>query len=459
MKKFMGVLAVMMFVTTSFAQKFDKVKNEILINQLELAKIDYDKILQKNPALNTTTEAIFWETKIYSGFLKDSALSKKYPNSFDIMVKNLATLMSTDAGNAFINEKSKDAEYNSPEPFIQAYTKIRNDGVEKYNQKNYGEAAELFKKCVTYSDVFYGRGWLDTKVKSDTLTILFTAICYKNDSNYKEAIPLFERLINEKSMTSVEGVYGDLLNCLMEVKDKANLDKYVALAKVECPLYTDEWNQMTFKYIEKAYSSEEIVKLYDEANAKGKLTETEYQMYGDIFVAAKAENPNNEIFQEKATDAYIKIYDLNNNNKTAAINIAINYYNIYNELDEKYSKNIKALQKLNAGKPEATPKDPKKKAAFELSFKAQVDSIKKLNTEIDAKQRVNADASIEWNNKAYNIFKDKENLDRNEKNIISKAIRMLTVLYDYKRSKEKDQKLQLVYEEKFKQFDALMDKY
>ena len=67
MKKFMGVLAVMMFVTTSFAQKFDKVKNEILINQFELAKVDFDKILQKNPTLVGTPEAIFWEAKISTG--------------------------------------------------------------------------------------------------------------------------------------------------------------------------------------------------------------------------------------------------------------------------------------------------------------------------------------------------------------------------------------------------------
>jgi len=449
----------MMFVVTSFAQKFDKVKNEILINQFELAKIDYDKILQKNPTLNATPEAIFWETKILSGFLKDSALSIKYPNSFDNMEKNLGLLMSTEAGNTFLNEKAKEVVYNSTEPFIQVYTKLRNDGVEKYNQKKYNDAAELFKKCITYSDVFYGRGWLDTKVKSDTLAILFTAICYNNDSNYIEAIPFFERLINEKSMTSVEGVYGDLLNCLIEIKDKVKIDKYVELAKIECPLYTDEWSRILFKYIEKAYTSEEIVKLYDEASTKGKLTESEYQMYGDIFGSVKVEDPNYELFQEKTTDAYTKIYDLNNNNKTASINIAINYFNIYNVFDEKYSKNIKALQKLNAGKLEATPKDPKKKAAFELSFKAQIDSIKKLNTEIDSKIRVNVDASIEWNNRAYNLYKDIENLDRNEKNIISKSVRMLSVLYDYKRSKEKDQKLQLIYEEKFKQFDLLMDKY
>ena len=75
MKKILGALAVMMFVVTSFAQKFDKVKNEILINQFELAKIDYDKILQKNPTLNATPEAIFWETKILSGFFGKSNMS------------------------------------------------------------------------------------------------------------------------------------------------------------------------------------------------------------------------------------------------------------------------------------------------------------------------------------------------------------------------------------------------
>jgi hypothetical protein len=461
MKKIIGVLTVMMFVLTSFAQKFDKVKNEILISQFELAKIDYDKILQKNPTLNATPEAIFCETKILSGFLKDSALSIKYPNSFDNMEKNLGLLMGTEAGNTFLNEQAKEVLYNSTEPFIQVYNKIRNDGVEKYNQKKFNDAANLFKICIKYSDVFYGRGWIDPKIKSDSLSILFTAICYKEDKNYKDAIPYFERLINEKSMTKLEGIFGDLIDCLIEIKDKENLNKYIDLAKKEFPIYVEDWNQRSFKFISKHYTNEEKVKLYDEVTAKSSLTDVEYQLYGDMFTAAKIENPNEEIFFEKANDAYVKMFNLNKKNTAAAINIGINYYNKFNELDEKYSANIKSLQKLNAGKAEATPKDIKKKNSFEIIFKTQVDSIKILNVNLEAKKKINADASIEWNIVAYDLLKDKVDLERIDKNIIGKAVRMLTVLYDYKKSKEqgKDQKALLDYEEKYKKFDALMDKY
>jgi hypothetical protein len=155
------------------------------------------------------------------------------------------------------------------------------------------------------------------------------------------------------------------------------------------------------------------------------------------------------------------MFNLNKKNTAAAINIGINYYNKFNELDEKYTANIKSLQKLNAGKTEATPKNIKDKANFEKTFKAQVDSIKNLNVNIDAKKKINADASIEWNTVAYDLLKDKVELERIDKNILGKAVRMLTVLYDYKKSKEqgKDQKALLDYEEKYKKFDALMDKY
>jgi hypothetical protein len=461
MKKIMGVLAIMMFVITSFAQKFDKVKNEILINQFELAKVDFDKILQKNPTLVGTPEAIFWEAKILTGYLKDSALSKKYANSFENMQNNLEKLLSSESGNSFLNEKYKDPEYSISDPFIQIYTKIRNDGVEKYNQKKFNDAANLFKICVKYSDVFYGRGWIDPKIKSDSLTILFTAICYKEDKNYKDAIPYLERLINEKSMTRLEGIFGDLIDCLIETKDKENLNKYIDLAKKEYPFYVEDWNQRSFKFISKYYTNEEKVKLYDDVTAKSTLTEAEYQLYGDMFTTAKMENPNEEIFFEKANDAYVKMFNLNKKNTAAAINIGINYYNKFNELDEKYTANIKSLQKLNAGKAEATPKNIKDKANFEKTFKAQVDSIKNLNVNIDAKKKINADASIEWNTVAYDLLKDKVDLERIDKNILGKAVRMLTVLYDYKKSKEqgKDQKALLDYEEKYKKFDALMDKY
>ena len=58
MKKFMGVLAVMMFVTTSFAQDFKKVQANILLSQFDNAKAEFDKVIAKKPSMAATPEGI-----------------------------------------------------------------------------------------------------------------------------------------------------------------------------------------------------------------------------------------------------------------------------------------------------------------------------------------------------------------------------------------------------------------
>ena len=70
MKNLIGVLALLIAFQAN-AQDFNKVKTNVLINQYESAKADYDKIIAKKPAAATTTEGYYWKAKIYSGLSKD----------------------------------------------------------------------------------------------------------------------------------------------------------------------------------------------------------------------------------------------------------------------------------------------------------------------------------------------------------------------------------------------------
>ena len=151
---------------------------------------------------------------------------------------------------------------------------------------------------------------------------------------------------------------------------------------------------------------------------------------------------------------------MNPQNMGAAFNIGIGFYNQYLILEDKISTNIKALQNLNASKPLA-PKDPKKKASFDAAFKLQLDSLKKLNLIIDAPIKEKVDGSIEWVTKAFNVIKDKEKLEREEKRVARQSVDILATLYDYKRNKArgKDQKAFDEYDAKFNIYDKLHEKY
>jgi hypothetical protein len=226
----------------------------------------------------------------------------------------------------------------------------------------------------------------------------------------------------------------------------------------------ESWVEYGADYIDKNLSIDEKVDMFDKLIAVGSISELECQMFGDMFMAGKnvegLSQENSDKYIAKAAEAYKKAYTMNNKNFAAAFNAGISYYNAFTVLDEKVSVNFKALQTINSTKPVA-PKDPKKKAAFDAFYKAKIDSVRKINTSLDAPIKENVDAAIEWIDKAFNVIKDKEKLERSEKNVALRSVDFLATLYAYKRDKArgKDQKAFDEFDAKFSIYDNLHDKY
>jgi hypothetical protein len=465
MQKLITILTLLLIFNASQAQKFDKVKNALLINQYEVAKSDLDKILQKNPTLVNSPEALFWEAKINNSFSRDSALSKKYPNSYSVMFKNLETLVGTDQGNAFINEKAeKEKELNIADPFIQVYTKNFADGVKLYDENKFKEAADYFANCVKYSDIFYGRGWLDTKLKSDSLSILYTAICHEKDSNFPKAIVYFERLINEKVMVNLESIFNDLLTCLIQTKEKDKFDTYVEKALIESPKNTGLWEQYAREYIAKAYTIDEKVALYDQLLAANKLTEFDVQYYGELFMEGKTEDPSTEKYVLKASEAFQQAFTMNPTNFRAAYNAGISYYAQFGILDGKLDAARKALQALNTQKPAVAAKGVPAKGAVKPGVPVKAtpqDSVKAIIADLNTQIFQKVDLAITWLEKSYNALKDKPNMSKGENSIALRSVDYLAMMYQYKsdKLKSKDPKASAEFAEKFNQYDQLHDKY
>jgi hypothetical protein len=450
MKKLMAVLAVMMFVVTSFAQDFKKVQTNILIGQYDNAKSEYEKVVAKKPAAATTAEGYYWAAKIYSGLNKDAA---KNPGAYAEVKKNLDAYIKAEPTLALAKENGQD-------PFFDVYLKSFKEGVNGFNSKSWKDAASNFATAVQYSDIIFSNGWSTSKQPFDTTSIIYAGYSNQNAGNIDQTLVFYTRLIESGIKTpELLDVYRYVLMQLTTKKDKANFDKYLAVSEKAYP--TETWAEYKTEYIDKNYSLDEKVKLYDEIAATGKMTEVEYQMYGDMFMTGKSDDAAaSEKYITKAADAYKKAYALNSKNFAAAFNIGIAYYNQFTIIDEKVSDNIRALQNLNANKP-AAPKDPKKKIAFDAAFKAQVDSIKKLNVALEAPIKEKVDGAIEWITKAYDVIKDKEKLERSEKNVASRSVDFLATLYAYKRDKSrgKDQKASDEFDAKYNVYDKLHDKY
>ena len=335
-------------------------------------------------------------------------------------------------------------------------------GVAAFNEKKWKAAATEFDDAVKYSDIIFTQSWASSKQKFDTTSMMYAGYANQNAGNKEKAIEYYKRLIDaDIKSEEVLDLYKYVLIYYSDLKSKdPNFDTYYKIAEAAYP--KESWFDFKADYFDKNYTVSEKLKSYEERVAANNLTELECLMYGDAFMAAKNDEATakEEIYVIKAAEAYKRAYNMNNNNFTAAFNAGISYYNQFTTLDEKAGENTRALQALNANKP-AAPKDPKKKAAFDASFKAQADAIKNLNVALEPATRAAVDGAIEWIEKAFNGVKDKEKLERIEKNVASRSVDFLATLYQYKRDKVrgKDQKAYDAFDAKFNAFDKLHDKY
>ena len=453
MKKLLGVLTIFLAMQTLQAQDFDKVKTNLLLGRTDDAKADYDKILTKKANLVGTAAAYYWKSKIYSNYHKDAV---KYPNAY----KEVKTAIDEYAKADPSLQIAKD---NGQEPFFDVYIYSFKNGVDSFNVKAWKGAATNFVNAVKYSDIIFTQGWASSKQKFDTTALIYAGYSSQNAGNIEETIFYYKRLLDNKIATAeLIDVYRYLLIQLIDKKDKVQFDNYLAMTAALFP--NESWVEYSTDYIDKNLNIDEKVLMFDKLVAGGSISELECQMFGDMFMAGKSaegvSQDNSDKYIAKASEAYKKAYTMNNKNYAAAFNAGISYYNAFSVLDEKVSVNLKALQTINANKPVA-PKDPKKKLAFDAFYKAQLDSVRKINASFDAPIKDNVDAAIEWIDKAFNVIKDKEKLERSEKNVAIRSVDFLATLYSYKRDKVrgKDQKAFDEFDAKFNIYDKLHDKY
>jgi hypothetical protein len=453
MKKWIGAMFLITLMQTAFAQDFKKVETGLLLNNFENAKTEYEKAVAKKPSLETTAEGYYWKSKIYAGLSKDPAA--KYPDASEKLLKSLENYIKADPEFTF-------AVKSGQEPFFEVYIKSYKDGVAAFGEKKWKDAASNFDRAVFLSDIIFSKGWSSNKQPFDTTTLMYAGYSNQNAGNDDVTIKYYTRMIdaNMKTIDLID-MYKYVLIKSADKKDKALFDKYYAISEKNYP--EEKWFEYKAEYIDKNLTIEEKVASYEAQIAANTINETESQMYGDMFMAARNEEglPEDKanFYLDKAADAYMKAYKLNNQNFAAAFNVGISYYNQYTVLDDKFVNNIRALQQLNSNKPVA-PKDPKKKLAFDAAFKAQQDSIKKLNLALDAPMRAKVDQAIEWIENAFNIVKDKTTLNRTEKNVAARSVDFLATLYSAKRDKNRaNQKLYDELDAKFNKYDLLHDKY
>ena len=228
MKKFIGVLAVIMVAQIAIAQDFKKVQTSVLINQFESAKSDFDKIIAKKPTAATTAEGYYWKARIYSGLAKDpknTTAINEVKSALD------AYIVSEDASTKYAIAKE-----NGTEPFFDVYLKNFREGVNSFNEKNWKLASAQFNDAVKYSDIIFSNGWATTKQKFDTTSLMYAGFANQNAGNVDQTIVLYKRIIDADIKSSdVLDVYKYVLLQYINKKDKASFDALLPVAEAAYP--------------------------------------------------------------------------------------------------------------------------------------------------------------------------------------------------------------------------------
>lgn len=459
MKKIIMLLSLITVVFFANAQDkmFKTVNNAFILGQFENAKIEIDKVMA-DPKAQAKAEGWLWKSKINAEIYNNDQLFAKYPNA------------GKDAFEAFKKYESMEADYktlsNADNNWRAAdliYVASFNGGRKLFTEKKWNEAYETFVMAEYIGDIFIKKDLRKTGAKIDTFVVIYTAYAAQNAKRTDDAAFYYEKLANQKiGGDDYKDIYSFLLIHFADKKEKDKFFKYLSVAKEVYP--NADWDDYEFDYFTKNYTLQEKNESYNKADAAGTLTAKQYMLYGQMFSELAREDKSldsasQSSYVKKSTEAYIKAYNKDNNLGLAAFNAGVNYYNEFNGYDDKIANNRKAMQDLNSQK--IIEKDPKKKAAAEAALKAKLDAIKKLNADIDVPLMQSLDNAINWLEKSFVVLKTKEHRDKVTKSCLNSAVKWLANCYQYKKDKVKgkDPKAYDALEAKYKEYDALYEKF
>lgn len=439
------------------AQDYKKVQNAFLLGRVEEAKTEIDK-LATDPKAQAKAETYMWKGKIYATIFKTPELNKKFSNAGTEADEALKKYAEMDPTYAVAKEKDGVAAY------FDMYFGFINKGTGSFNEKDWAIAGESFSNAIRYIDHIIENKWTSNSLKMDTTSILYAAYAFQNAKKTDVAAGYYQRLADNKiTDTNYIDVYRFLLDYYTNgKKDEALFKKNLALAYEVFPDKNKEWEIYEMDFID-TYDLKWKTEMYDKEDAAGTLTENKYLLFGETFANAKNKDDLDSAttvkYNEKSIEAFKKAYTKNNNNAIAAFNVGVVSYNNFATMDDIVRDNIRSVQRINAEKP--VEKDPKKKAAVDAKTKAQTEPFLKANAALEPEIMKQVDQAIEWLEKSYTILKAKTNRTNNEKSVINRSVDWLANLYAYKRDKArgKDNAAFDAFEAKYKEFDAMHNKF
>jgi len=227
MKKFFLLLTTSLSVFLVNAQKYEDIKNLVLLTKFQQAKTDLDKAMT-NAKFTAKPEAYILKATVYSGLANSNGV-KGTPQEEQLMNEADAAFMKYKEMEPAVSLINDPVYQNGP---INLYSGYYAGGYADYSAKppKWDAAYAKFKKASELSDMLIEKKVLSTTL--DTNVLILAGITAESSSNKDEAAKYYKRLADAKvTGEGFESVYRFMVSHSFAKKDIPAFEKYKALGK------------------------------------------------------------------------------------------------------------------------------------------------------------------------------------------------------------------------------------
>ncbi len=407
-----------------FAQSANKAKDLLKSKKVEEAKTEIDKVLT-NEKNAKDAEAWYTKAKVYAQLADDSVLRSKTPDARYESFQAIKKYTELD------DKKTLSLTLDNYKPIMDVYQGYFKTGASFYNNNNFADAYENFKKCLEVSKFMNEKGW--STLTLDTSVVLYSGISAEKLNKKDEAATYYKQLADAKvSGEGMAEIYKWLADYYNQQKDAENSQKYLALGKSIFPKDTF-WDRMELDVASESGNKQALFTKYEDLISKEPTNHLYFYNYGvelykEAYQDSISKRPANwQEMIDKAQANIKKSLELKPDFAQANLILGQIYYNQGVDIN----KQLKEIKTPATGK--LKPEDQKKK------------------DELKATMLQRFDQSIPYFEKVDELLGAQGKLKMDEKSNLKDAYDLLVTIYDQKGQKDKLK----VYEEKFNSVDKV----
>lgn len=356
MKKYLLLVTLVLSGLYAHSQDLKIVKNQVILKQYDKAKPEVEKFLaiEKNA---TNSEAWYYKAAIDNalGRLPGKPIAESkalFQSSFDAIKKYIEL----DPKLIFLKEEQNTTVFN-------IYYGLYDLGIKTYNEKNFAESFELFKKSLDVHDYIYGKqfiGGTDVKFSAHDTDIVWNLAVLSNELKKKDDALIYYKKIADAGLSDEKYAagYDELVLKYKKEKNAELFNKYLAAAKKYYPVDLPYWESKEIDFALSDLENEALLNKYEELSVNlpnNYIVVYNYAIEIDRFISSAA-STGKDIpgYKKKIEELYKKAITIKSTIE-ANLQLANMYYSKTYDIQEQAAKikgtkpaEIKLKTELNA---------------------------------------------------------------------------------------------------------------